>query len=155
RDERFSSSRPPLRVVVDTSGRVSASRRVFDDDAPTLVATTGLASEQRLREWRNAGADVAVLDRDPGGGVSLDALSAELGKRDVQGLLIEGGPTLAWSAVRDGVVDAIVFYVAPKIAGGAAAKSAVAGGGFAPIGDALDLDIVSVERLGPDIRVEA
>ena len=155
RDPAYGSATPPLRVVVDTSGRIPATQKVFDDAAPTLVATTELAPDRRLREWRDAGADVVVLDRDPAGGVSLEALTGELGKRDVQGLLIEGGPTLAWSAIRDRIVDSLVVYLAPKIAGGSAAHSVVAGGGFAPIAEALDLDIVSVERLGTDIRVEA
>ena len=149
------SGEPKLRVVVDTVGRVPANGRLFDGSAPTMVATTDLAPDDRQREWRAAGADVAILDRDGSGGVSLPHLVEHLGKRDVQGLLIEGGPTLAWSSVRDGVVDRVVFYLAPVIVGGAGAKGAVAGAGFAPIATAAKLDLRSVERVGDDIRVEA
>jgi len=155
RDPAYGSAAAPLRVVVDTSGRVPPTRKVFDEAAQTLVATTELTPDQRLAEWRETGADVVVLDRDAAGSVSLESLTGELGKRDVQALLIEGGPMLAWSAVRDGIVDSVVVYLAPKIAGGSTARSFVAGAGFAPIAEALDLDLVSVERLGNDIRVEA
>ena len=150
----LAAARQPLRVVVDGTGRAS-SGRVFDDQAPTLVATTAAAEERAVARWRASGADVAVLDRDAGGGVSLPALFRELGKRDVQGVLLEGGPTLAWSAVRDGVVDRVVAYVAPRLAGGATAPGPVGGEGFAPIAASLPLELVSVRRIGDDVRIEA
>jgi riboflavin biosynthesis pyrimidine reductase len=45
--------------------------------------------------------------------------------------------------------------LAPRIIGGADAPGAAGGIGFAPVGDALDVSIVSVDRVGPDLRVEA
>lgn len=155
RDPAFASARSPLRVVVDPSGRVPGDRRAFDAAAPTLVATTELAPTPRRQEWVEAGADVAVLDRDATGGVSLPALIEMLGKRDVQGVLLEGGPTLAWSAIRDGVVDQVVLYLAPMLVGGQEATGWLAGSGFAPIGRAAPVDIVSVGRVGPDVKVVA
>jgi diaminohydroxyphosphoribosylaminopyrimidine deaminase/5-amino-6-(5-phosphoribosylamino)uracil reductase len=155
RAPELARSRQPLRVMVDTAGRVAPSGNLFDRSTPTLVATTDLAPASRIDAWTGAGAEVLVLDRDAAGGVSLDALMAALGKRDVQGALVEGGATLAWSLVRDGLVDKIVQYVAPLIVGGAAAPGVVGGEGYAPIGHALRLDIASVDRIGPDLRVEA
>jgi diaminohydroxyphosphoribosylaminopyrimidine deaminase/5-amino-6-(5-phosphoribosylamino)uracil reductase len=57
--------------------------------------------------------------------------------------------------VRDGIVDRVVWYVAPLLVGGAAAPGALEGAGFAPITEALRLDLVSVDRVGEDLRVEA
>jgi diaminohydroxyphosphoribosylaminopyrimidine deaminase / 5-amino-6-(5-phosphoribosylamino)uracil reductase len=155
RDPAFASARPPIRVVVDPSGRVPGDRRVFDAAAPTLVATTELTPTSRRQEWVDAGADVAMLDRDAIGGVSLPALAEMLGKRDVQGVLLEGGPTLAWSAVRDDVVDQVVLYLAPMLVGGHGAPGWLGGSGFAPIGRAAPVDIVSIDPLGPDVKVVA
>jgi diaminohydroxyphosphoribosylaminopyrimidine deaminase / 5-amino-6-(5-phosphoribosylamino)uracil reductase len=155
RDRRFSHARSPLRVVVDTTGRLTPSGRLFDPEAPTLVATTDLAPDERVDGWIRAGAEVLVLPSDPVGSVSLGALLEALGKRDVQGLLVEGGPTLAWTFVREGLVDRVVLFIAPMLAGGAAAPSVVMGGGFAPIGRAMKLEFSSVERIGTDLRVEA
>jgi diaminohydroxyphosphoribosylaminopyrimidine deaminase/5-amino-6-(5-phosphoribosylamino)uracil reductase len=78
-----------------------------------------------------------------------------LGKRDVQGVLLEGGPTLAWSAIRDGVVDQLALYLAPSLVGGDRAPGWLGGVGFAPIGRAASVEVVSVERLGPDLKVVA
>ena len=155
RDPRFSDARPPMRVVVDTAGRVPTHLRLFDREAPTLVATSDRTSEERIHAWTEAGVEVAVLDRDADGAVSLRALIEHLGKRDVQGVLVEAGATLAWSLVREGLIDDVVIYLAPTLVGGAAAPGLIAGGGFAPITEALALTFDSVERLGPDIRLEA
>jgi diaminohydroxyphosphoribosylaminopyrimidine deaminase / 5-amino-6-(5-phosphoribosylamino)uracil reductase len=146
--------RPPLRVLVDARGRVGPSGDLFDDQAPTLVATTELASMKARDAWREAGAEVLVMETD-GEGVGLTALMGDLGKRDLQGVLLEGGPTLAWSAVEEGLVDTIVLYLSPKLLGGRDAPTVLDGRGFAPIGQALPMRISSVERVGEDLRVEA
>lgn len=154
RDAAYASARPPLRVIVDPSGRVTGEGRAFDEAAPTLVATTELSSPSRRQGWLDAGADVAVVDRDESG-VSLPALVEILGKRDIQGVLVEGGPTLAWSAIRDGVVDQIVLYLAPILIGGRDAPGWLAGAGAPTLGKASQLDIASVERLDRDLKVVA
>jgi diaminohydroxyphosphoribosylaminopyrimidine deaminase/5-amino-6-(5-phosphoribosylamino)uracil reductase len=155
RDERFVGARLPIRVVVDASGRVTPTGRLFDGTAPTLVATTERADGELIRRWRNAGAEVLVFDQDQEGGVSVAQLLGELGKRDAQSVLLEGGPTLAWSFVRDDAIDKVVLYVAPRLVGGAEAPSVLMGGGSSPIGDARRVELSSIERIGDDIRVEA
>jgi diaminohydroxyphosphoribosylaminopyrimidine deaminase/5-amino-6-(5-phosphoribosylamino)uracil reductase len=145
----------PLRVVVDSSGRTSPDARVFEPGPATLLATTDRAPESRIRSWVGAGAEVSVLESDPTGGVSPAALVSELGKRDLQGVLLEGGATLAWSFVREDVVDRIVQYLAPSIIGGAGAPGVLAGAGFVSVDAARQVTFERVERVGPDLRVEA
>jgi diaminohydroxyphosphoribosylaminopyrimidine deaminase/5-amino-6-(5-phosphoribosylamino)uracil reductase len=146
--------RPPLRVLIDGRGAVGATGRLFDDRAPTLVATTDAAPATRRGEWERAGADVAVFDAADGR-VPLDELAADLGKRDLQGAVLECGPTLAWAAVAAGVVDAVVAYLAPKLLGGRDAPTVLGGEGVPSVDAALPLRIHAVQRLGDDIRVEA
>jgi diaminohydroxyphosphoribosylaminopyrimidine deaminase/5-amino-6-(5-phosphoribosylamino)uracil reductase len=151
----LAAATPPLRVVVDATGGTPLTATVFDRSAPTLVATTDRAPDAILRGWQDAGADVVVLDQDRAGAVSLDALLAHLGKRDVQGVLVEGGSTLAGSFVREDLVDRLVLYVAPLLLGGAEAPGILSGEGFAPVGEGRRVSIVRIDRLGPDLRVEA
>ena len=146
--------RLPLRVLVDARGRVPARGDLFSGEAPTLVATTGLAPEERRGEWAAAGAEVLVYEAE-GERVPLARLMEELGKRDVQAVLLEGGPTLAWSALEEGVVDRVVVYLAPKLIGGAEAPTVLGGRGFAPIGSALRLRIRAFDPVGEDLKVEA
>jgi diaminohydroxyphosphoribosylaminopyrimidine deaminase/5-amino-6-(5-phosphoribosylamino)uracil reductase len=155
RDPRYSGARQPLRVVVDSGGRVDAAGNLFDGSAPTIVATTDRAPGERLARWEKAGAEVVVVDADGAGGVSVRELAAALGKRDVQSMLVEGGPTLAWSFVRDDMVDKVVMYLAPILVGGVGAASAIVGAGFTPIGSARRVDVSWVGRVGEDLKVEA
>jgi diaminohydroxyphosphoribosylaminopyrimidine deaminase/5-amino-6-(5-phosphoribosylamino)uracil reductase len=145
---------PPLRVLADARGAVPATGDLFDDAAPTLVATTALAPSERRAEWAAAGAEVVVYDAE-GGGVPLGQLVGDLGKRDVQGLLLEGGPTLAFAAVEEGLVDTVVVYLAPKLIGGVGAPTVLGGRGFAPITGALPLRIRSFDLVGEDLKVVA
>jgi diaminohydroxyphosphoribosylaminopyrimidine deaminase/5-amino-6-(5-phosphoribosylamino)uracil reductase len=155
RDPRWVSARPPMRVLVDASGGTIPTGRMFDDAAPTLVATSERCPEMRISGWQEAGAEVVVLGTDVDAGVSIDALVEALGKRDVQGVLVEGGATLAWSFLRDGFVDRIVAYLAPRVIGGAGAPGMVAGAGFAPVERSMTLEFERIDRIGPDLRVEA
>jgi diaminohydroxyphosphoribosylaminopyrimidine deaminase/5-amino-6-(5-phosphoribosylamino)uracil reductase len=148
--------RPPLRVIVDGRGIVPETKRVFTDGgAPTLVATTHAAPARRRRAWERAGAEVLVL---PGAGASLiplESLFSQLGKRDVQRVLLEGGPTLGWEAVRSGLVDEVVVFFAPMLVGGEEAPSILMGGGIPTIAEPVRLEIREVSRLGPDLKVVA
>jgi diaminohydroxyphosphoribosylaminopyrimidine deaminase / 5-amino-6-(5-phosphoribosylamino)uracil reductase len=147
---------PPLRVVVDGRGIVPETHRLFSDGAaPTLVATTELAPEGRRNAWRDRGADVLVLDDAGSGLIPLSDLFRELGKRDVQHVLMEGGPTIAWEAVREGIVDRLVLFFAPILVGGERAPSLLMGGGTASIDEAISLRVREISTLGNDLRVVA
>lgn len=149
--------RPPLRVVVDGRGSSPPSLTLFTDGAaPTVMATTDEAPSARREEWRQAGAEVVVLDAEPGTAwVPLPALFLELGKRDVQSVLLEGGPTVAWEAVRAGMVDQVVLFVAPILVGGSDSPSVLEGEGIGTIAQAHRLSLVEVKRVGDDLKVVA
>lgn len=127
--------RQPLRVVVDSAGRTPADARVRDAAAPTWVATA------------------AEVGADGSGRVDLTALLAELYRRGVRAALLEGGPTLAGAFLGAGLVDRFVGYVAPKLLG--AGPAALADAGPTTIGEAIDLELIDVTRVGPDLRITA
>ena len=85
-------------------------------------------------------------------GVDLGAALAELGRREIVDLLVEGGAGLAGSLLRAGLVDRGVFYLAGKLAGGVGLPAT--GGSFASVDAAHAITIVSIDRLGPDLRIE-
>jgi diaminohydroxyphosphoribosylaminopyrimidine deaminase/5-amino-6-(5-phosphoribosylamino)uracil reductase len=105
----------PLRVIVDSRLRIPLSSRVLDTRKyPTLVVTTreGLRNRIAIHAIREQGAEiVAVPARD--GRCDLKALLAELGKRNIEQLLVEGGATLLDNFVRARQADAVCAYMAP------------------------------------------
>jgi len=86
--------------------------------------------------------------------VSLRGLMKELARRGVVSLLLEGGSTLNASALREGVVDRLLLFLAPKIIGGKRAPGVIGGDGAPRIKDAEAWEIVKVRRMGPDILIE-
>lgn len=113
--------RQPLRVVV--------GRRTVPDTA--ALRTTD--------EW------LQVSSREP-----ADTLAA-LQERQIRHVLLEGGPTLAASWLRVGLVDEIWTYLAPKLLG--SGPSLVADLGVPTLADAQELDLLDVDRLGDDVRL--
>lgn len=145
--------RQPLRVVLDSSGRTPPDAKVLDSSAPALVVTTDKAPDEAVEALRARGAGVVrVPSRD--GRVDLAAALDELGRRGVVETLIEGGPSVAGDAVERALVDRFLFYIAPKLLGPSAVPAV--GGIVSPsVGDARDLTIIGVRRVGADLRIEA
>ncbi|MCX4524749.1 MULTISPECIES: bifunctional diaminohydroxyphosphoribosylaminopyrimidine deaminase/5-amino-6-(5-phosphoribosylamino)uracil reductase RibD [unclassified Streptomyces] len=137
----------PLRVVLDTRATVRPGARVLDGAAPTLIAVAQDADTGHL-----PGVDVARLPAD-GAGISVEALLAELHRRGVRSVLLEGGPTLAGAFVAAGAVDKVVGYLAPVLLG--AGRTALGDAGIDTITDALRLRITETVRIGPDLRITA
>jgi diaminohydroxyphosphoribosylaminopyrimidine deaminase/5-amino-6-(5-phosphoribosylamino)uracil reductase len=81
-------------------------------------------------------------------------LLAELYRRDVIAVLLEGGPTLAGSFLAASLIDKVVGYLAPVVVGGDGLP-ALTGPGAPTIADVLRLHIDEVIRIGPDLRVTA
>jgi diaminohydroxyphosphoribosylaminopyrimidine deaminase/5-amino-6-(5-phosphoribosylamino)uracil reductase len=149
----FKADPSPLRVVVDGRSRTPTSSKVADvTEAPTLVAVAGGAPAERVRALERNGVEVHEIGH---GAVELGALMELLGRRGVTALLVEGGPGLAGSLLDRGLIDKFVFYVAPKVVGGAASPGPFGGAGAASVAEAVSLRIDTVSTIGPDIRLVA
>lgn len=139
----------PIRVIVDADEYLDAERRVFKQtsSAPTWVAVP----EGRTFEG------AAEILRIPGGSGGLDmvALMRALAEREVTSVLVEGGGTTLASAFSAGVVDKVIFFVAPKIIGGSDAITAVEGDGVARMADAIQLERMSAMPVGEDFLIQA
>jgi diaminohydroxyphosphoribosylaminopyrimidine deaminase/5-amino-6-(5-phosphoribosylamino)uracil reductase len=142
--------RQPLRVLVDTEARIDRDARVLDAAAPTLVAVAEDAGTAHLPPT----VEVLRLPRAESGGLSLTALLDGLRDREVVSVLLEGGPTLAGSFLREGLVDTVVAYIAPALVGGNG-RPVVAVPLAGTIADALRLRVDDVTRFGPDLRLTA
>jgi len=146
--------RDPVRVILDSSARLPLAARVLnqDSEAPTLVATTEVAPAERLAALRQAGAEVLVCGRGPQ--VNLDLLLAELATREIVSVLVEGGSTVNASFLLQGLVDKVVWFIAPRIIGGREALGPVGGSGIRHLARAIRLTETVVKQLGADLCVE-
>ena len=141
----------PLRVIIDSSGRLPLDSKLLRQPGETLVAVATDSAETSAG-LEAAGADVLAL-RGSGGRVDLDAVISELGRREVTSVLVEGGGTLLGSLFDARLVDRVFAFVAPVVIGGELAPSPVEGTGIERMADALRLANVRVERFGDDVAV--
>ena len=86
--------------------------------------------------------------------VNLNNLMKELGKLNIDGVLLEGGATLNYSALQEGIVDKIQVYIAPKIIGGLNSKGPVGGTGIEFLKDAFKINDLTSKFIGEDILIE-
>ena len=151
---RLNSGRNPTRIVVDSKLRVPRWANVLTDEfsKDTIIATTDLCSREYKKELIESGIRV-IETRNKKGKVNLEELTRKLGELGIDGILLEGGSTLAYSAISEGIVDKVQFYIAPKIIGGKA-KSAVDGLGIEKLADAFELENISTRKCDVDVVIE-
>lgn len=141
---------PPL-ALVDSRLEVPLAARLFEAERPLWIYT----AQPRSPRWQaleDRGAEVIALP-GPGGKVDLAALLKDLAKREVNELHVEAGHKLNGSLVREGLVDELLLYLAPKLIG---LGQPIAGfGPLSALDQALPLQFVSTESVGVDLRVVA
>ena len=146
------AERQPMRVVLDSKGRLPADARMLSAPGKTLVAVTQGAA--RLADDRLAGDRVETLALPPGeGGVDLRALLALLGERGVVNILVEGGGGVLGTLFDMRLVDTVVAFVAPVIIGGSDAASPVGGLGAETMRESARLRDVTTRRFGADVAI--
>lgn len=151
---RVGSGRNPVRVIVD--GRLEippSSRLLHDGEAPVLIATAVAEGRSTARGLKGQGVQLIHM-RGSSGKLDMVDLMRELGRRDISSLLLEGGSGINAAALDAGVVNRVVFFLAPKIIGGRDAVPCVGGAGRSLPG-AHRLGPFSVSRAGRDLVIEA
>ncbi len=153
RDVEPPVERQPLRVLLDSRGRVPPTGSLFDPAlAPTLVVTTDAAPSTAVDGWRAAGAKVETVPQG-GGGVDLEATLDLLGRHDVVQAMVEGGATLHGGLLAEGLADRIVAYVAPTVLG-PRGLPAFPQPDRDTIADADAWQLVAASPFGDDVRLE-
>lgn len=152
---RMEGGRNPLRVICDTHLRTPPDSQIVRTarEVPTILAV-GEASSTQAAPYRDAGCQVWTLP-EKYGHVDLAALMERLGTAEIDSVLLEGGGTLNWAALESGMVQKVQAYIAPKLFGGEAAKSPVAGLGVETPAQAVRLKHTTVTQIGDDFLIES
>ena len=164
-DGRTAAPDGSSRWVTGEEARADGHRLRAQSDAVIVGAGTVRADDPELTVRQATGADPlrVVLGRAPEGARVHPALEMDgdlgdildqLGRRGVVQAMVEGGPTVAGDFHRAGLVDRYVFYLAAALLGGDDGRPVFAGPGAPTMADAWRGRIVSVDRLGDDLRVE-
>ena len=145
---RRARGKSPTRVVIDSFAKTPPDAKVLDKLARTVIASTKSAPKQRLQKLRATGTKIVIAGEKE---VNLHRLLEKLRSIGVRKLLLEGGSTLNWSMLKGGLVDEVLVAVAPRIVGGATAKTLVGGAGFGEVRRGVWLELKKVKKVGKNL----
>lgn len=150
---RLAEGKSPLRVIPNAAADLSPDSNVFNvQNAPTILAVTKKAPEERLILFREKGVSVVFAGEEtidfP---LLMDILVREFG---VKSLIIEGGPTLNWFMLHHRLVDEIRLIHMPFIVGGADTPSLVGGEHLGSENDMIKLDLKGTKMAGDNLITE-
>jgi diaminohydroxyphosphoribosylaminopyrimidine deaminase / 5-amino-6-(5-phosphoribosylamino)uracil reductase len=145
--------RQPVRVVVDSLLQTPINARLFATDGPVWIYTASSDAE-KTNALQAAGATViALAGSAPGGKLDLAAMLCDLARREINELHVEAGFKLNGSLLREGLVDEFLIYTAPRFLGPGQGMAALSP--LASLEEGVALDFLSVDRVGPDLRLLA
>jgi diaminohydroxyphosphoribosylaminopyrimidine deaminase / 5-amino-6-(5-phosphoribosylamino)uracil reductase len=149
-------TRQPRRVVFDSEARLPLDSQLVRGAAevPVTAVCSRAASRTSVQALESAGVDVIVATGQNEAARVKHALG-ELGAREVQSLLLEGGPHLAGAFLEADEIDEARIFVAPLMTGGREARTAVEGIGIERIAAAPRALQVDVDRLEDDVLIVA
>jgi len=152
---RPSKGKKLIRIVLDNNLRIRLDCKLIKTagKSPVLIYTREdivRANPEIAAKITKKGAEVLAYP-DTQGRSNLYFLLDELSKRGIAQLLVEGGPRVLTSFLKEGLADEIVVYIAPKILG--AQGSVDITGPMAELTQAVGLHYVDIERFGDDVRL--
>jgi diaminohydroxyphosphoribosylaminopyrimidine deaminase/5-amino-6-(5-phosphoribosylamino)uracil reductase len=140
--------KPLVRVVLDEKLEISKQSQLIRTagEAPVLIFAANVFDTE-------ASAPGVEVVCDAGGGRELLSVLDELGRREIQSVLVEGGANVAGSFLDQELVDKVSFFIAPKIIGGCDAPNAVGGKGIEKIAEGIELRDLEVTPRGQDLEI--
>ena len=147
--------RQPIRVVVDSNARLSLDSQLVKTagEYRTIVAHTRFAPEESVKALREAGVEM-LLCKEKEGLVDVRNLLELLGQSGIDSILLEGGGSLNYTFLAEGLADELYAFIAPKIVGGMNAKTPVEGAGMEKMADAINLELENVLNIGHDVLLK-
>ena len=161
RDDPLLTARPPgprtaVRIVLDTHASLASESQLVRTarEVPVLVAVGEESSPAERSRLRDAGCEVFVCGGETHA-ARLDALLAELGRRRWTNVLVEGGSRVLGSLLDARAIDEVHVFLAPRLLGGAAAPTAIAGEGIGELSAAVQLESPEVRQVDGDTYITA
>lgn len=153
---RVPNYKNPVRIVIDPNLETGPEANVFSVPPETILITRQSAvssqqSEKKREKLSEKGIKIIDYNSEK---LDLQWLMRELGKRHITSVLIEGGASLNSYCLEAGIVDKVMFFIAPKIMGGKESLPAVGGKSFRRLDAAYRLKDAKVKQVGEDILIE-
>ncbi|MDF7680335.1 bifunctional diaminohydroxyphosphoribosylaminopyrimidine deaminase/5-amino-6-(5-phosphoribosylamino)uracil reductase RibD [Enterobacteriaceae bacterium ESL0689] len=136
--------RQPWRIVIDSHNRVTPQHRIVHQPGNTLF----VRKDPDLRQWPQNVETLFLAEHN--GHLDLLSLMIQLGKRQINSIWVEAGPTLAGALLQAGLVDELVLYIAPKLLG-SDARGLCLLPGLERLADAPQFEFSEIRQVGSDL----
>ena len=143
--------RQPHLVVIDSRLETPLNAHLFIPGRSIFIYAAEI-NDAKKAALEARGATVIYLP-DGQQKVDLSAMLRDLAQREVNEVHVEAGHKLNGSFIRAGLVDELLVYMAPKLLGQAQAMASF--GPLQSLDEAVDLQFLSVDMIGLDLRVRA
>jgi 2,5-diamino-6-(ribosylamino)-4(3H)-pyrimidinone 5'-phosphate reductase len=142
---RYAKDKNPTRIVLDSFGSILPRTKIIKtaNKVPTIIAVSKKAPKKNLARLAKYPVKILVVGQNK---VDLKKLFKALQKEKIKTILLEGGGTLNWEFVRQGLIDELVVTVTPYVVGGKDAITLVDGAGFSTIADSLKLKLHKMNK---------
>jgi diaminohydroxyphosphoribosylaminopyrimidine deaminase/5-amino-6-(5-phosphoribosylamino)uracil reductase len=153
---RIRGGRNPKKVVIDPNLEIPLKSRILHVPPETIIVTKegveadDLSKRNKLQYLLDMGCYIFFFKQQ----LYLGWLTEKLGKIGIMSVIMEGGSSLNAHALADGIVDKVMFFIAPKIIGGRESYPVVGGGTFRRLEEAYQLKGISARKIGEDLLVE-
>lgn len=152
---RLPEGRNPIRIVCDSHLRIPEDCTLVQTakEVQTIVAVLAASlqeQKEKAERLQKSGITFLVCNEDEKH-VDLQDLMQKLGAYGIDSILLEGSGTLNYSALQKDIVQELQVYIAPKLFGGADAKTAVEGHGVESPDEAFHFQLADMEQIGEDL----
>ena len=150
-DSRLFKGKNPMKIILDSTLKISKKAKVLKDPSKVIIATTNKAPKNKVKEFHQKGVTILTL-KSINGLVDLTGLIKELGKSEISSVMIEGGSELSGNAIKEGIINKLMIFTAPKIIGNG--LDPIKNLGIKKVKKAIKLKNISTRKIGKDILVE-
>ncbi len=148
-------SRQPFRVVLDTNLSMPVNSKIVGSDGQVLIITAS-KDQEVIETFSSSGAEIIDCGRNPRnpghGGIDLQQVMQELGRREMNTVLLEAGSRLSGSMLKQGLVDEMIVYMSPDLLG-AQARDMFLIAGLDQLIDRVKLAYRDVVMIGRDLKI--
>lgn len=155
---RIRRGKNPLRIVIDPHLEIPVDAKILQGPPQTIIVTKETEMKEQKRKFiekkktiHNKGIQIIEYK---GQKANLVWLMEQLGRQGITSILIEAGSSLNAYALREGIVDKVMFFIAPRIMGGAKSFPAIGGEIYRRLEEIYRVRDLKIRKIGEDFLVE-
>lgn len=147
---RHTKGKNPIRIILDSKANIDKKSKIIKTckKIPTIIAVSKNASRKNISNLEKYSIEIIVSGNKI---VNVKNLLRILSKKKIKTILVEGGGTVNWEFIKQGLVDELIITIAPYLVGGKNAVTLVDGEGFSSIQKSPKLKLKKTSLLGNEV----